>query len=140
MQEETITLYTYDVVTYGADPENEAVRKPDRTLYAAWVHKVDNTLELIDTYSRLEELEAKTYWYRYDPEWAPEHPEYNSEIPSHRFGGNYWRPIGTDADVEYDENTPINFVVTPDINKAKERYKVVIHFNNTYTTSNVFIF
>lgn len=140
MQEETITLYTYDVVTYGADPENEAVRKPDRTLYAAWVHKVDNTLELIDTYSRLEELEAKTYWYRYDPEWAPEHPEYNSEISSHRFGGNYWRPIGTDADVEYDENTPINFVVTPDINKAKERYKVVIHFNNTYTTSNVFIF
>lgn len=143
MQEETITLYTYDVATYGADPENEAVRMPDRTLYAAWVHKVDNTLELIDTYSRLEELEAKTYWYKYDPEWAPEHPEYDSDIPAHRFGGNYWRPIATIAttdDMEYDENTPINLVVTPDINKAKERYKVVIHFNNTYTTSNVFIF
>ena len=143
MQEETITLYTYDVATYGADPENEAVRMPDRTLYAAWVHKVDNTLELIDTYSRLEELEAKTYWYKYDPEWAPEHPEYDSDIPAHRFGGNYWRPIATITttdDMDYDENTPINLVVTPDINKAKERYKVVIHFNNTYTTSNVFIF
>ena len=140
MQEETITLYTYDVATYGADPENEAVRRPDRTLYAAWVHKVDDTIELIDTYERLKELEAKTYWYRYDPEWAPEHPEYDSDIPSHRFGGNYWRPIGTNEDVDFDENTPINFVVTPDINKAKERYKVVIHFNNTYTTSNVFIF
>lgn len=140
MQEETITLYTYDVATYGADPENEAVRRPDRTLYAAWVHKVDNTLELIDTYHRLDELEAKTYWYKYDPEWAPEHPEFNSDIPAHRFGGNYWRPIGSNEDVGYDENTPINFVVTPDINKAKERYKVVIHFNNTYTTSNVFIF
>lgn len=140
MQEETITLYTYDVATYGADPENEAVRRPDRTLYAAWVHKVDDTIELIDTYERLKELEAKTYWYRYDPEWAPEHPEYDSDIPAHRFGGNYWRPIGTNEDVEFDENTPINFVVTPDINKAKERYKVVIHFNNTYTTSNVFIF
>lgn len=143
MQEETITLYTYDVATYGADPENEAVRMPDRTLYAAWVHKIDNTLELIDTYSRLEELEAKTYWYKYDPEWAPEHPEYDSDIPAHRFGGNYWRPIATIAttdDMDYDENTPINLIVTPDINKAKERYKVVIHFNNTYTTSNVFIF
>lgn len=140
MQKETVTIYTYDVTTFGANPDNAEVRAPERTLYAAWVHNIDGTIELIDTYKRLEELQAKAYWYRYDQEWAADHPDYNSDKAEHRFGGNYWRPIGTSDNIEYDENTPIGFTVQPDVNKAKERYKLVIHFDGTYTTSNVFIF
>ena len=47
MKEETATLYTYDVTQYGADENNAEVRKPERTLYLAWVHKQDNSLVLI---------------------------------------------------------------------------------------------
>lgn len=138
--EETVTIYTYDTTIYGEDPNNAEVREEFRTLYAAWVHKVDDTLELVDTYNRIQELDAKVYWYNYDPEWAPENPDYNSEKPSHRFGGNYWRPYPYKEDEKYEPNTPISFQVKPDRNKAKDRYKCVIHYNNTYVTSNVFIF
>lgn len=138
--EETVTVYTYDTTIYGEDPNNAEVREEFRTLYAAWVHKVDDTLELVDTYNRIQELDAKVYWYNYDPEWAPENPDYDAEKPSHRFGGNYWRPYPYKEDVKYEPNTPISFQVKPDRNKSKDRYKCVIHYNNTYVTSNVFIF
>ena len=51
MQEETATLYTYDVTQYGTDENNAEVREPERTLYLAWVHKQNNSLALIDTYN-----------------------------------------------------------------------------------------
>lgn len=137
--EETVTIYTYDTTTYGEDPNNAAVREEYRTLQAAWVHKVNDTLELIDTYNRIQELNAKVYWYNYDPEWAPENPEYDAENITHKLGGNYWRPYPY-VETKYPENTPITFQVKPNRNKARDRFKCVIHYDNTYVTSNVFIF
>lgn len=133
---ETITLYTYDVATYGASANNEEIKKPNRTLNAAWVHKVDGTLELIDSYERLNELNAEAFWYRYDPDWTTEAKEYNVENTSHKLGGNYWRP--------YDGLQPVSgafsFEVTPNQDKAKERYKCIVFYDHKYVTSNIFIF
>ena len=41
---------------------------------------------------------------------------------------------------ELEKDTPISFTVVPNKDKAKERYKAVIHYNGAYITSNVFIF
>jgi hypothetical protein len=110
-------LYTYDKLKYGADgtAESGEVKTADRTLSLAWVHKYNNTAELVDTHGALESFDAKVYWYYYDPEWAPEHAEYDYENPMHRFGGNYWHPYVIDESTIYDEYAPLEFIVTPDV-------------------------
>lgn len=140
MQEETATLYTYDVTQYGEDENNAEVRQPERTLYLAWAHKQNNSLMLIDTYNQIEELGAKVYWYNYDPEWTAENEEYDEENYSHKLGGNYWKPYSVLENSQLKEDTPISFTVVPNKDKAKERYKAVIHYDGAYITSNVFIF
>lgn len=140
MQEETATLYTYDVTQYGEDENNAEVRQPERTLYLAWAHKQNNSLMLIDTYNQIEELGAKVYWYNYDPEWTAENEEYDEENYSHKLGGNYWKPYPVLENSQLKEDTPISFTVVPNKDKAKERYKAVIHYDGAYITSNVFIF
>ena len=140
MQEETATLYTYDVTQYGEDENNAEVRQPERTLYLAWAHKQNNSLMLIDTYNQIEELGAKVYWYNYDPEWTAENEEYDEENYSHKLGGNYWKPYPVLENPQLKEDTPISFTVVPNKDKAKERYKAVIHYDGAYITSNVFIF
>lgn len=140
MQEETATLYTYDVTQYGEDENNAEVRQPERTLYLAWAHKQNNSLMLIDTYNQIEELGAKVYWYNYDPEWTAENEEYDEENYSHKLGGNYWKPYPVLENSQLKEDTPISFTVVPNKDKVKERYKAVIHYDGAYITSNVFIF
>ena len=53
LSEETVYVYTYDKLKYGADgtAESGEVKTADRTLNLAWVHKYNNTAELVDTYS-----------------------------------------------------------------------------------------
>lgn len=142
LSEETVYVYTYDKLKYGADgtAESGEVKTADRTLNLAWVHKYNNTAELVDTYGALESFDAKVYWYYYDPEWVPEHVEYDYENPMHRFGGNYWHPYAVDESIVYDEYAPLEFIVTPDVQKNTSKYKAVIHYNNTYVTSNIITF
>lgn len=142
LSEETVYVYTYDKLKYGADgtAESGEVKTADRTLNLAWVHKYNNTAELVDTYGALESFDAKVYWYYYDPEWVPEHVEYDYENPMHRFGGNYWHPYTVDESIVYDEYAPLEFIVTPDVQKNTSKYKAVIHYNNTYVTSNIITF
>ena len=142
LTEETAYLYTYDKLKYGADgtAESGEVKAADRTLNLAWVHKYNNSAELIDTHGALESAGAKVYWYYYDPEWTPEHVNYDYEKPIHRFGGNYWHPYEIDESIVYDEYAPLEFIVTPDVQKNTSKYKAVIHYNNTYVTSNIITF
>lgn len=142
LTEETAYLYTYDKLKYGADgtAESGEVKAADRTLNLAWVHKYNNSAELIDTHGALESAGAKVYWYYYDPEWTPEHVNYDYEKSIHRFGGNYWHPYEIDESIVYDEYAPLEFIVTPDVQKNTSKYKAVIHYNNTYVTSNIITF
>ena len=142
LSEETAYLYTYDTLKYGADgtAESGEVKIADRTLNLAWVHKHNNTAELIDTYGALEEAGARVYWYYYDPEWTSENVLYDYENYSHRFGGMYWRPFEIDETVVVPDEMELSYIVSPDVQKNVSKYKAVIHYNNTYVTSNIITF
>jgi hypothetical protein len=127
---------------YGADgtAESGEVKTADRTLNLAWVHKHNNTAELIDTYGALEEAGARVYWYYYDPEWTSENVLYDYENYSHRFGGMYWRPFEIDETIVIPDDMELSYIVSPDVQKNVSKYKAVIHYNNTYVTSNIITF
>ena len=142
LSEETAYLYTYDKLKYGADgtAESGEVKADDRTLNLAWVHKYNNTAELIDTYGALEAANAQVYWYYYDPTWTTENALYDYDNYRHRFGGMYWRPFDVDESQVFLDNDPLTFVVSPDVQKNVSKYKAVIHYDSTYVTSNIITF
>lgn len=131
-KDEQLILYTYNPITYGADPEHEEVREKNRTLRLAWIHKLTRGVQLVNTKEDLDKYAAKIYWYKYDETWTPDNEEYDETIYAHKFGGLYWRPIDTDGQ--------LNKEVIPNVDRSKDRFKAVIHYSGTYITSNVLIF
>lgn len=131
-KDEQLILYTYNPIKYGADPDHEEVRAKERTLRLAWIHLVDKGIQLVNTQDEIAALDAKIYWYKYDESWTPDNVEYDESKYSHKFGGLYWRPIDIEGQLIKS--------VKPDIERSKDRFKAVIHYNGTYITSNVLIF
>lgn len=131
-KDEQLILYTYNPVKYGADPEHSAVRAKERTLRLAWIHLVDKGVKLINTQDEINQYEAKIYWYKYDETWTPENIEYDESKYPHKFGGLYWRPI--------DINGELIKTIEPNLDRSRDRFKAVIHYNGTYITSNVLVF
>lgn len=131
-KDEQLILYTYNPVKYGADLEHEEVRAKERTLRLAWIHLVDKGVQLINTQDEIAALNAKIYWYKYDESWTPDNVEYDESKYPHKFGGLYWRPI--DIEGQLIKN------VEPNVERSKDRFKAVIHYNGTYITSNILIF
>ena len=131
-KDEQLILYTYNPIKYGADPDHEEVRAKERTLRLAWIHLVDKGIQLVNTQDEIAALDAKIYWYKYDESWTPDNVEYDESKYPHKFGGLYWRPIDIEGQLIKD--------VEPDVERSKDRFKAVIHYNGTYITSNVLIF
>lgn len=131
-KDEQLILYTYNPIKYGADPDHEEVRTKARTLRLAWIHLVDKGIQLVNTQDEIAALDAKIYWYKYDESWTPDNVEYDESKYPHKFGGLYWRPIDIEGQLIKS--------VEPDIERSKDRFKAVIHYNGTYIISNVLIF
>lgn len=131
-KDEQLILYTYNPIKYGADPDHEEVRAKERALRLAWIHLVDKGIQLVNTQDEIAALDAKIYWYKYDESWTPDNVEYDESKYPHKFGGLYWRPIDIEGQLIKD--------VEPDIERSKDRFKAVIHYNGTYITSNALIF
>lgn len=143
---EQAIIYTYNSTIFGEDPDHAEVRAAERTLRLAWVHKIGNGLQVINSAAELaqfkEDLKAEVYWYRYDESWTSSNLAYNKNNKAHTLGGAYWSPYIIKKDDSYCEygGHDLTQVVIPDISKNKERYKVVIYYSGTHITSDVLIF
>ena len=139
-KEEQLVLYTYDPINYGGQDTNSEVYAADRTLRLAWIHAVDGGVILVDTQEELAKYDAKVYWYKYDDTWNTENGEYKESEPSHKLGGIYWRPLnGTDENDNLITNELLK-TVQPNLEVSRDRFKAVVHYDKTYTTSNIFVF
>ena len=129
---DTLYIYTYDNLTYGSASTLPGEREAydSRVLHAAWVNYDSETKsgELIDSYSDLLKYNAHLYWYIHDSNWTPDSTEYDSTLPSHRFGGLFWRPMP-----ELEDKCDV--IVVPEIGRSNTRYKAVLHHDGTYITS-----
>ena len=134
INEEKVYLYTHDPLEYGEDYESTQSREEldAKELRFAWVH-YDSTEEkyiLINSSTQLTgEHAGKIYWYKQN--WQA---ELDADAPAAaRLGGANWEYLP-----EYDNQFTVT--VVPSITKNKEKYKAIVHYTKTYTTSNIVTF
>ncbi len=152
MKNENVFITTYDSRIFGTEPLSDKARSvlDKRTLNMSWVHKnekVHNSDE--DTYSVINSVDslnifnqdredadkAHIYWYRETP-----FKEKDTPAPSQDTYGNKVNYAGVNYRYlpGHDDKTSIDVVL--DIELAKESFKVVIEYNNTYAVSEALTF
>lgn len=152
-----VLLYTYDDVTYGQDPyslENRS-QKDTRELKFSWIHRTDNgNVVLVDHVQKkavndtraLETYGAQIYWYQYEYN-APQ----DTDELVYKYAGVNWKFLDhekstlhrewrDEEDVlhseDYTSYCNFNIIVTPDITKAREKWKTIVVCNGVpYATT-----
>lgn len=123
---EKVFLYTYDSLSYSE-------QQSSRELHFAWVHKEkDGSFTLVNNADTLAAQIESTGFEATEILWY--HYKYGTEIISndfaHQVGGVNW---------EYLEDNHNLFAITvsPDLDRSREKYKVIIHHDNIYNVSDV---
>ena len=159
-----VLLYTYDSTQYGEDPFNENSRDQvdKRTIQISWIHKMkDGSMVLVDHAKKrnehdnaaLECYDAEIHWYHY----VFEIPQ-DTTIIEQRQGGVNWEYLAYEyvddvkeetvwvndepetVEVPYHAYTKFAIDVTPDIAKAKEKWKVIVSVGGVPYISEPLIF
>lgn len=131
IDDEKVLLYTYDDVYFGRDYESQIARdeKDTRTLQCAWVHKQkDGSYLLIDTLDKLNKQNAHIYWY-----FNKYGAQIDGTIPAQRFGGINWQYLEELTD-------DFTYKTLLDISKNTQKYKVIVHHDNTFDVSDTLVF
>lgn len=152
-----VLLYTYDDVTYGQDPyslENRS-QKDTRELKFSWIHRTDSgNVVLVDHVQKkavndtraLETYGAQIYWYQYEYN-APQ----DTDELVYKYAGVNWKFLDHEKSTlhrewrdeedilhseDYTSYCNFNITVTPDITKAREKWKTIVVCNGVpYATT-----
>ena len=154
-----IFLWTYDAIDYAADPAMiNGYEKTTRDLKMAWVHITPDGPILVDHYAKdfrgdqdknsFEYWNATIHWYHYELNCSQD-----ANKLYERQGGLNWKHIthekeelvydsetGQEVSGMVDDYTYTEYVVTPDVLKAKDQWKVGVMLDNHMYTSAPLVF
>lgn len=123
-ENDDVILYTTNNTTYIATAENK-----EKSVHLRWIHDFGNNTEgksglCVVEDSDLENLGADIKWYQYE----------FGQQSADKYSGVYWKYTN--------ENTSnlFEYSFIPNFNKAEEKIKAIVFYNNKYIPSNVIVF
>jgi hypothetical protein len=123
-ENDDVILYTTNNTTYIATAENK-----EKSVHLRWIHDFGNNTEgksglCIVEDSDLKSLGAEIKWYQYE----------FGQQSADKYSGVYWKYTNESTDNLFE----YNFI--PNFNKAEEKIKAIVFYNNKYIPSNVITF
>lgn len=123
-ENDDVILYTTNNTTYIATAEDK-----EKSVHLRWIHDFGNNTEgksglCVVEDSDLEDLGADIKWYQYE----------FGQQSADKYSGVYWKYTNENA------NNLFEYSFIPNFNKAEEKIKAIVFYNNKYIPSNVIVF